>query len=286
MKGQELVTLDRLQPFRVVEVRDNTVEVLVMSTGKSREIKRKTIEAVSRDLVREGKILGTDDIRDRYPTRNRAYVQAILAKLPGVTHMTTPIRLFYRGVPEGVRDLWAELEVDPKRMGALRTAVAAHWDHPRRAESLFRRAAAHARIRELLAEHRLSSLRLGEFNEQVWWIGRVAYGGETYKVGTAGAIRLLSGLSVQQIKGAYESGELKLTGNQTWGGATRVYGSQFKWSDAEKQRVVRERLRFLLYGEGLVEERIEQVVKERLLKYVGEVFGLDMRMESMSEAMV
>jgi len=93
--GQELRTLERQRPFRIVEVAERVLRIEVGTTGKSRPIRRGEIEAAWEHLVREGEITRAE-IHRQYSEFNPAYVAAILAALPGVTHQIHPIRLTHR----------------------------------------------------------------------------------------------------------------------------------------------------------------------------------------------
>ena len=174
------------------------------------------------------------------------------------------LKKIVRGAGAGVpgRDLWPELEADEQRQATLRAAVHAYMEDPAREKVLFLREVAHRRIRELLAKDRLEALTLDEFNEQVWQVGSVRYQGQGYRIDSEEATASLTKMSIEELKDAYESGELEIEGNQTWGSASHELGPQLSKSDTEKEQVVREALRFLLYGEGPIEQRMEQVIKE------------------------
>ena len=95
LAGQELQTLAQKRPFCVLEVSDNSLQVQLKDSGETWSIQRKKIEAAWEHLVREGGI-SRADIQERYLRFNLAYVTAILAALPDVTHQTRPIRLMYQ----------------------------------------------------------------------------------------------------------------------------------------------------------------------------------------------
>lgn len=97
--GQRLETLDEGNRFKVVKVGENHVELLLSRTGNPRRIERGEIEAAWDQLIREGSI-SRSTIHRKYSEFNPPYVSAILAALPGVTHKTKPIRLFYQREPE------------------------------------------------------------------------------------------------------------------------------------------------------------------------------------------
>jgi hypothetical protein len=99
--GRELRTLHEHNPFTVDEVRERRVGITVGTTGNPRTIRREEIELAWERLVKEGTISRVD-IHRQFSSFNPAFVAAILAALPGVTHRTEPIRLFYgrEGEPE------------------------------------------------------------------------------------------------------------------------------------------------------------------------------------------
>jgi len=93
--GQEIRTLKRHRPFRIVEMDDEVLHIHVGTTGKPRSVQREEIEGAWEHLVRKGEVTRAE-IRQRYSEFNPAYVAAILAALPGVIHQVHPIRLTYR----------------------------------------------------------------------------------------------------------------------------------------------------------------------------------------------
>lgn len=92
--GQELHTLHENNPFTMDEVRERQVKITVGTTGNRRTIQRKELEPAWEHLVEEGSISRTE-IHAQFSDFNPAYVTAIFAVLPGVTHRTKPLRLFY-----------------------------------------------------------------------------------------------------------------------------------------------------------------------------------------------
>ena len=164
------------------------------------------------------------------------------------------------GVP--VRDLWAELEADGQRKAALQAAIQEYMEDPAREKVLFLRAMAHRRIRELEAEDRLRALTLDEFNRQIWQLGSVKYKGHSYRIDSKEAEVLLKAMSIEELQSAYRSGELEIKGNQTWGSYSSVIGSRLDKPDMEMERIVRDALHFLIYGEGSIEQRMSQVIRE------------------------
>jgi hypothetical protein len=165
-------------------------------------------------------------------------------------------------VTVAMRDLWSELGADEQREAALRAAVQAYMGDPAREKVLFLREVAHRKIRELVAKNRLEALTLDEFNRQIWQVGSLKYQGQSHRIDSEEAEALLGEMSIEQLKAAFESGDLETEGNQTWGSYSSVIGSRLGKSHAEMEQVVRDTLRVLLYGEGPIERRMEQVIRE------------------------
>ncbi len=95
LKGKTLKTLDHGNPFYIIDVRERRVVVSPHASGKPRPIPREHVEHAFRELVNRGEI-SRSDIETNYSPRNPAYVAAILASLPGITHVTKAIKLKYR----------------------------------------------------------------------------------------------------------------------------------------------------------------------------------------------
>lgn len=94
LKARTLTTLDQGKPFDVVDVTERVVIVRPHAHGNERRVGRKRIEGAYNELMTKREITrGT--IRAKYSDFNPAYIAAILATLPGVTHATRPIRLQY-----------------------------------------------------------------------------------------------------------------------------------------------------------------------------------------------
>lgn len=94
LKGRELHTLDRNNPFQLVEVGESRITLQIGNTGKKRTLSRTELESAWQTLVSH-KELSRVEIRAQYSNFNPAYVAAILSALPGVRHEKKPIRLFY-----------------------------------------------------------------------------------------------------------------------------------------------------------------------------------------------
>jgi len=94
LQGKTLKTLDRNNPFDIVDVGARKLIVKPHVRGIERGIRRQAIEGAFKELVMRGEITRAD-IRCRHSNFNPAYVAAILASLPNVTFSLKPIRLYY-----------------------------------------------------------------------------------------------------------------------------------------------------------------------------------------------
>lgn len=94
LKGKTLRTLDRNNPFDVVDVTDQTIVVCPHASGRERTIRRKEVEPAYQELRTRG-VVERADIRERHSEFKPAYVVAILASLPGVRYSVKPIRLHF-----------------------------------------------------------------------------------------------------------------------------------------------------------------------------------------------
>jgi hypothetical protein len=92
--GQELHTLEKGNPFSILEITEGFVIIEVGTTKERRKISREALESTWKQLVSQ-KELSRAEIHSHNPQRNSARVAAILAAVPGVTHQKKPIRLFY-----------------------------------------------------------------------------------------------------------------------------------------------------------------------------------------------
>ncbi|MBE9507113.1 MAG: hypothetical protein IMY86_03615, partial [Chloroflexi bacterium] len=95
LAGQELRTLARGHPFRVLNVGDKTLQIRVGTSGQTRTIRQREIETAWEHLTHEESISQTE-IHKQYHGFNSGYVATILAALPCVTYQIRPIRLTYR----------------------------------------------------------------------------------------------------------------------------------------------------------------------------------------------
>lgn len=93
LKGKTLRTLDRNNPFDVVDITEQMIVVRPHASGIERTIRRKEIEPAFQELRARGMIERVN-IRERYSNFNPAYVAAILVALPGVRCSVKPIRLY------------------------------------------------------------------------------------------------------------------------------------------------------------------------------------------------
>lgn len=94
--GQTLVTLDQHKPFDIVGVTERDMVVRPHKNEIERRISRGEIENAFKRFSSTGQ-LTRSDIREGFSNFNPAYVAAILAKLPGVSHSLRPIRLWIIG---------------------------------------------------------------------------------------------------------------------------------------------------------------------------------------------
>lgn len=95
LKGKTLFTLAYKKAFEIIEINNNEVNILVHSTNKERKILKKNIDNAAKYLF-SNKTITRIYIRDNFSEANPAYIAAILASLPDVTHKNKPITLYYR----------------------------------------------------------------------------------------------------------------------------------------------------------------------------------------------
>ena len=92
LQGKRLTTLYQKKPFEITQVSNNQI-ILKTSTESQRPIPLKEISRAWNHLQRHKK-LTRSEVRDLgFSEFNPAYVVAILASLPGVTHSLAPIIL-------------------------------------------------------------------------------------------------------------------------------------------------------------------------------------------------
>jgi hypothetical protein len=92
LQGKRLTTLYQNKPFEITQVSTNQI-ILKTSTESQRPIPLKEIARAWNHLEKKKK-LTRSEVRDLgYSEFNPAYVVAILASLPGVTHSLGPIIL-------------------------------------------------------------------------------------------------------------------------------------------------------------------------------------------------
>jgi hypothetical protein len=95
LQGKRLSTLYQNKPFEITQVTEKQV-ILKTSTEVQRPIPFKEIASAWRYLDRHKK-LTRSEVRDLgFSEFNPAYVVAILASLPGVTHSLGPIILWIK----------------------------------------------------------------------------------------------------------------------------------------------------------------------------------------------
>jgi hypothetical protein len=95
LQGKRLTTLYQNKPFEITQVSNSQI-ILKTSTESQRPIPFKEIASAWNHLEKKKK-LTRSEVRDLgYSEVNPAYVVAILASLPGVTHSLAPIILNLR----------------------------------------------------------------------------------------------------------------------------------------------------------------------------------------------
>lgn len=92
LKGKTIRTLDRGNPFDVLDVTENAAIVRPHENMKERNVPREEIESAYNELVAKRELTRVT-IREKYSQFNPAYVAAILAALPNVSSRAKPIRL-------------------------------------------------------------------------------------------------------------------------------------------------------------------------------------------------
>jgi len=85
LTGKSLTTLSRQMSFDLLAVTPTHLLLFIQSSGKERKLRWKEIESAWQMLQRESQLTRVD-IRDNFSQANPAYVAALLAALPGVTH--------------------------------------------------------------------------------------------------------------------------------------------------------------------------------------------------------
>lgn len=93
--GESLKTLAQRKVFSIISMSNSSLTILVGSSKKERRVSRDEIIDSATHLFSYKK-LSRMKIRDSFSEANPAYVAAILSKLPGVLHFTSPIELVYR----------------------------------------------------------------------------------------------------------------------------------------------------------------------------------------------
>ena len=94
LQGRTLRTLGQGKLFDVVVVLSDSIVVKPHSSGRERPVARTAIEGSFRELASHGQI-SRSKIEDSYMPRSSAYIAAMLAELPGVSHAKNPILLKY-----------------------------------------------------------------------------------------------------------------------------------------------------------------------------------------------
>jgi len=98
LKGMTLSTLAQGKKFEVLDVDESKILIAPQSTKYERSIRKVRLEWAWDELKRKCELTQQEVFDDG--SVNSAYVVALLAKMPGVTYKTKPVRLFYKA-PEG-----------------------------------------------------------------------------------------------------------------------------------------------------------------------------------------
>jgi hypothetical protein len=92
LMGQSLKTLERDQPFEILEITPSAIQIIVYSTKETRRIDRGKLEGAWMQLNKQGTISGTS-LLDDFSSSNYAYIAAIMAAMPGVSYRADPLEL-------------------------------------------------------------------------------------------------------------------------------------------------------------------------------------------------
>lgn len=85
LTGKTLATLYKQKRFDVLAVRSTQILLFIQATEKERKVRWQEIEPAWKLLQRQGQLTRVE-IRDNFTVANPAYVAALLAALPGVSH--------------------------------------------------------------------------------------------------------------------------------------------------------------------------------------------------------
>lgn len=94
LKGMTLSTLAQGKKFEVLDVDENKILIAPQSTEYERSIRKVRLEWAWNELVRKGELSQQEVFEEG--SVNSAYIIALLAKMPGVTYKTKPVRLYYQ----------------------------------------------------------------------------------------------------------------------------------------------------------------------------------------------
>jgi hypothetical protein len=165
-------------------------------------------------------------------------------------------------LPPVIEELEPIIGLKTELVPILHNVIRAYQQDPLRANTLYCRALAHKKIRDLLSRENLDKLTLDKFNREIWQAGEVVYKGRSISLLSDDWLTWLRAQKLSQIKADFEAGKLKIIGNQTWGSATRIVAPMLKKSDKEKETLILESLDYLLYGYDPVEKRISEVCSD------------------------
>lgn len=90
LEGQTLKTLKQEKLFDIVDVNESVMIIRPQVRNQERPISRRAIEAAYQRLLATGQLTRADIRDEGFSEFNPAYVAAILAQLPNVTHVIFP----------------------------------------------------------------------------------------------------------------------------------------------------------------------------------------------------
>ena len=156
------------------------------------------------------------------------------------------------------------LSLNTEQLERLRSLFAEYsrGSHYRR-NALLMRDHVHASIRNMMAEDELSRLSLDDFDRHIWQLGSIQVRGESFDWHHAD--RFLAETDPGQMQSMIEAGEIRFSGNVTWGSAARTLRAYARGRPrAEMETGMRRALATLLHETGPIERRLRQVSGMRI----------------------
>ena len=156
------------------------------------------------------------------------------------------------------------LSLNTEQLERLRSLFAEYsgGSHYRR-NALLMRDHVHASIRNMMAEDELSRLSLDDFDRHIWQLGSIHVRGESFDWHHAD--RFLAETDPGQMQSMIEAGEIRFSGNVTWGSAARTLRAYARGRPkAEMEAGMRRALATLLHETGPIERRLHQVSGMRI----------------------